>query len=103
MQSLGPHSSKATDALGSDAKIAAKPNQRLLDAPHKLDGTDARRESAQIKNGISNQLPWSVKRYIAPAIALKKRDTFFLQKIVRRQQILLAVIAAEGDNWRMFE
>src|SRR5271157_4002178 len=66
-----PRAGHARNAARGHAEISAGPDQHLFQLAHKLHRPYARREPAQVENGISDELPGAVISHVAAAVALE--------------------------------
>src|SRR5207248_5190096 len=97
------------DPLRRNPKIRTSTNQCLFQSPNVINHTQClatralRRESAQIKNWISNQLPRPVKRHIPAAITFEYFNSASNEHFRRRNHVRRLSIAPERDYRRVLE
>ena len=104
-----PHASQPGDALRWDFEIGAGADEDFFEAANVFD--DAERfagctvggKSAQIEDGIGDELAGAVESNVAAAVALEDFNPALGKEFGRREDIFRFGIAAEGNDGRVLE
>ncbi len=78
-------------------------NQCFFNPPHVFDDADLFRKTSQVEYGISDELPRTVKGYVAAAVDLKNLDALAGEKLTWRYDVRFAGIAAQRDYGEMLQ
>ncbi len=99
----GPDAGAAGRALGQHAIVRTGANEHFFQLAQVLDDAQRRGEAAQMEDGITHQLPWSVIGDVASAVGLKQRDAAPRQQLVAGNDVLAVGIPAQGEHRRMLD
>jgi hypothetical protein len=99
----GPDAGEALYALTDNAEVGTAADQDFFQSTDELYSADAGLKGAQVKDGIADQLPRAVEGDVAAAVALEQPHALLRQQFSRGQQVLAPGVAAQGDDWGMFQ
>ena len=106
---IRPNAGEARNAFRRNTKVGAGADQNLFQPTHKLHRPQRlslairRSETAQIENGIANDLPRTVEGYVATAIALKDLHAALRKLFARRNHVGSFRVSPEGDDGSVFQ
>ena len=108
---IGPDASQAWDTLGGDREVGAGADQDFFQAADEFDRRlefcvcrlGSLTKSAQVKDGIADDLSGTVKSDVAAAVAFEEFDATLAENFGRCDNVSCFRVAAQGDDWRMLE
>ena len=106
---IGPDTGEASHAFGWDTEIGAGANEYLFQTSDEFDCAESlalafrRGESAQIKDGIADDLPGPVKRNVPATVAFEKLDATISQEFGGSDHIRCLRVTSERDDGFMLK
>ena len=100
---IGPDACQAYYPLRGDTEVGAGAHQDIFQAAYEFNYAQrfafavGAGESAQIKDGIADDLAGAVEGYVAAAVAFEEFDPTLLQEFRRGEYVRGFGIAAQGD------
>ena len=98
-----PDASAPAHALRKNPVLRADPYENLLQSAYEIDCAQARREAAEIKDGIAHKLPRTVVGDVASPPGLDHLYTPRLEQCLRGDDVLAQRISPERQNRGVFE
>jgi len=102
-----PDTGKSRDAAGPDAVDSAEPDQGFFHCADEVHGAKTATfgvlKTAEIEDGIADELTGAVVSDVAASVDLVERDAAAQEQFVRCEDIGATCIASESEYWRVFE
>jgi hypothetical protein len=102
-----PYTGESGDAAGADAVDSAKSDEGFFHHADKVDGTEATAagvlETAEIEDGIADELAGTVVGDVAAAIDFVEGDAAAQELFAGREDVGTAGVAAKGEDGWVFE
>jgi hypothetical protein len=104
----GPDTGELGDALGHNAEVAAGADQYFLKEANVVDRPEMRaffprKIAAQIDDGISDELPWTVVRYVAATIDLVQFNSALYKQVIIGENVRAMGVAPKRQHRRVFQ
>src|ERR1700737_54138 len=109
VRSTRPNPGEACDTNGRDGKIRASADQDFFQPADEFDCAQGfalavgRGKSAQVEDGIADDLAGAVEGYVAAAVAFEKLHSALGEEFTQSDYVSGFRVAAQGDDRRVFE
>src|SRR5438445_10813895 len=98
---LRPDAGEAGNALRHHAQVTTGADEDFFQLADKIHRANARLKSAQIENGIADELAGTVKSHVAAAVGFIQLNPIGGKKLAGGDDVLRSAIAPESNYRRM--